>query len=96
MDVIQINPETYADFTLGYAATIHKVQGVTADHAFVYAGGAGWNRNLAYVAMTRHRQSCHLYGAKKVHRDLQHLLKNLSRRKMKLIRACKYFIGFLI
>jgi hypothetical protein len=82
-DCIQINPKDYADFTHGYAATVHKVQGITVDHSFVYAGGAGWNRSLTYVAMTRHRHSCHLYASRDEHQNIQNLGKSLSRFALK-------------
>src|SRR3954453_173570 len=39
----------------GYARSIHKSQGATADQVFVY-GGAGLDARLSYVSMTRHRR----------------------------------------
>jgi conjugative relaxase-like TrwC/TraI family protein len=39
----------------GYATTVHRAQGVTVDHAHLYADGGG--RELAYVAMSRARHS---------------------------------------
>jgi ATP-dependent exoDNAse (exonuclease V) alpha subunit len=56
-----INPREYSDFAHGYAATVHKVQGMTVDHTLVYGSGYFWNRHLTYVAMSRHRETCHLY-----------------------------------
>ncbi|MEQ7738740.1 C-terminal helicase domain-containing protein, partial [Escherichia coli] len=46
---------------LGYAATIHRTQGITCDttHALI---GSGLSRSLAYVAASRGRESNHLYG----------------------------------
>ncbi|MDP9890014.1 conjugative relaxase-like TrwC/TraI family protein [Arthrobacter oryzae] len=46
---------------LGYAATIHRTQGMTCDttHAMI---GSGLSRALAYVAASRGRESNHLYG----------------------------------
>lgn len=39
----------------GYATTVHRAQGVTVERAHLYADGGG--RELAYVAMSRARQS---------------------------------------
>jgi ATP-dependent exoDNAse (exonuclease V) alpha subunit len=80
---IRINPEEYNDFALGYAATVHKVQGMTVDHTFIYAGGKGWNRHLTYVAMSRHRETCNLYADKETHTEEKTLNKNLSRLGIK-------------
>jgi ATP-dependent exoDNAse (exonuclease V) alpha subunit len=60
-----INPREYSEFAHGYAATVHKVQGMTVHHTFVYGSGYFWNRNLTYVAMSRHRETCHLYVPEK-------------------------------
>ncbi len=48
--------------THGYALTGHAAQGLTVDRAFVLADGA-LTREWAYVAMTRGRESNHLYLA---------------------------------
>jgi ATP-dependent exoDNAse (exonuclease V) alpha subunit len=80
---VTINPEHYNEFAHGYAATVHKSQGLTVDHTFVYAGGKWWDRNLTYVAMSRHKDSCHLYAHHGVHKNKQVLFENLSRLKVK-------------
>lgn len=49
----------YADITHGYALTVHRAQGVTADSVYYYAGYA--DRHLALVAMTRHRHDLRVY-----------------------------------
>lgn len=82
-DVVHINPETYNHFTLGYAATVHKTQGITVEHSFVYAGGMGWNRHLTYVALSRHKDSCQIYAAQDTHADKKTLFKNLGRLGIK-------------
>jgi hypothetical protein len=43
----------------GYATTVHRSQGATHDVAHVYEDGGG--RELAYVAMSRARETTHLY-----------------------------------
>jgi conjugative relaxase-like TrwC/TraI family protein len=42
-----------------YAVTVHRMQGATVDRALVFADGGG--RELAYVAMSRARDSSHVY-----------------------------------
>lgn len=80
---IEILPEEYHHFTHGYAATVHKVQGMTVDHSFIYAGGTSWNSNLTYVAKTRHRKTAHLYASEEEHRDIEKLKRNLSQFSLK-------------
>lgn len=81
--IVQIDPTRYKDFAYGYAATVYKVQGVTVDHVLPYIGRAGWNKNASYVALTRHRKSCHLYASQENHADLAKLKKGLSRYAVK-------------
>ena len=70
---LTFSTDDYKDFDYGYAATVHKTQGVTLDRAFVYAGGAGWNRHLAYVALTRHRDSVSVYASRQDYADISDL-----------------------
>ncbi|GIK46148.1 MAG: hypothetical protein BroJett012_20510 [Betaproteobacteria bacterium] len=50
--------EAYNHIEHGYAVTTHKAQGVTIDHAFVLGLG---NKEMGYVQMTRHRETCELF-----------------------------------
>jgi hypothetical protein len=43
----------------GYASTVHRCQGSTTDRAHLFADGGG--RELAYVAMSRARESTHVW-----------------------------------
>ena len=52
---------TYAHIDHGYAATIHKSQGVTVDQTLVLAAPT-MDRHLAYVALSRHRETVTLYA----------------------------------
>ena len=47
----------------GYAMTVHVAQGLTVGHAFVLAG-PGLDRELGYTALSRGRESNHLYAAR--------------------------------
>jgi hypothetical protein len=74
---------TYADFTHGFAATVHKTQGITVDHTLVYLGGKSWDRHLTYVALFRHRKSSHLYADEETYPSRKVLYKRLSRLGLK-------------
>ena len=54
--LVTLDPMTYEDFRLGYAATTHKSQGATVDRVFALAGGWMQDRELSYVEMSRSRQ----------------------------------------
>lgn len=56
---VAIDTAEYVDLDHGYATTIHKSQGATVDTAHVLASG-GMDSQLAYVAMTRHREDVSL------------------------------------
>lgn len=58
---VSIATDSYQAIDHGYATTIHKNQGATVDRAFVLASST-MDRHLAYVAMTRHRDSVQLYA----------------------------------
>jgi hypothetical protein len=50
----------YAHIDHGYAATVHKSQGVTVDRAHVLAS-SHMDRHVAYVGLTRHRERVDLH-----------------------------------
>jgi Ti-type conjugative transfer relaxase TraA len=56
-----INKYNYLDH--GYAATVHKAQGVTVNKAYVMAS-RGFNQHITYVAMSRHIGDLELYWSK--------------------------------
>lgn len=49
-------------FDQGWAITIHKSQGTTVDNTYLLASYE-MTQNLAYVAMTRHRENVHVFGS---------------------------------
>src|SRR3546814_11871503 len=57
---IAFDLKDYAHIDHGYAATIHKSQGVTVDKAHVLAT-PGMDRHLAYVALLLHRVGVQLH-----------------------------------
>ncbi|KTT74849.1 Ti-type conjugative transfer relaxase TraA [Sphingomonas sanguinis] len=72
----------YADVTHGYAATIHKAQGLTVDRVHVLAT-PGLDRHAAYVALSRHRDEVHLHYGRDDFADEHRLARTLSRDQPK-------------
>ncbi len=60
--IISFAPNLNPFFDHGWAITIHKSQGTTVDKAYVLASYE-MSQNLAYVAMTRHREKCQVFGS---------------------------------
>ncbi len=58
---VTLSPKRYSYFDHGYAATIHKGQGATADNTFILSSPT-MDRHLTYVALSRHREAMKLYG----------------------------------
>jgi Ti-type conjugative transfer relaxase TraA len=79
---IRIDQASYPHIDHGYAVTLHKAQGATVDRTFVLASG-GMDRHLAYVGMTRHRDSARLYAGHDDFRDEGALARRLSRARPK-------------
>lgn len=79
---VAFSEETYRNVDHGYAATVHKSQGVTVDRVLVMAS-ATMDRHLAYVAMSRHRDEVRLYAARSEFRDFDTLAKTLGRSAAK-------------
>jgi len=79
---VAFDPRNYQAFDHGYACTVHKAQGVTVDNALVYATRS-MDRHLAYVAMTRHRDSVQMYVGRDEMINMRSLTKNLSNSGVK-------------
>lgn len=72
----------YAHIDHGYAATVHKAQGVTVDRAHVLAS-PHMDRHAAYVALTRHRDGVVLHYGREDFADAERLARGLSRERAK-------------
>jgi Ti-type conjugative transfer relaxase TraA len=72
----------YAHVDHGYAATIHKAQGVTVDQVHVLAT-PGMDRHATYVALSRHRGSVDLHYCRDDFADRETLVRTLSRERGK-------------
>jgi len=77
---IAFDTKHYRDLDHGYAATIHKAQGMTVDRAHVLAT-PGMDRHGAYVALSRHRDGMDLYYGCDDFKDQSRLVSTLSRER---------------
>lgn len=66
----------------GYAATIHKAQGMTVDRTHVLAT-AGMDAHSSYVALSRHRDGMELHFGRDDFADRDRLVRTLSRDRAK-------------
>ena len=79
---VPFDVKDYNQVDHGYAATIHKAQGVTVDRAHVLAT-PGLDRHAAYVALSRHRDSVDLHYGRDDFADQGRLVRALLRDRAK-------------
>ena len=79
---VSFDTKSYAHVDHGYAATMHKAQGVTVDQAHVLAT-PGLDRHASYVTLSRHRKSVSLHYGKDDFADAGKLARTLSRERAK-------------
>ncbi|OWR00215.1 Ti-type conjugative transfer relaxase TraA [Sphingopyxis witflariensis] len=79
---VAFDVKDYRDLDHGYAATIHKAQGMTVDRTHVLAT-PGMDSHSAYVAMSRHRDGVTLHYGRDEFRDQNKLVQTLSRERAK-------------
>ena len=72
----------YAHIDHGYAATIHKAQGVTVNRSHVLAT-PGMDSHASYVALSRHRNGTDLHYSKDDFADQSRLIRMLGRERAK-------------
>ena len=72
----------YAHIDHGYAATIHKAQGMTVDRTHVLAT-PGMDGHSAYVALSRHRGGVDLHYGRDDFKNQSKLIGTLSRQRVK-------------
>ena len=72
----------YKDIDHGYAATIHKSQGVTVDRAYMLFNQY-FDKSLSYVGMTRHKEKLMTYAPRNVFKNLESLIQTASRDGVK-------------
>jgi len=81
--IVAFCPTEYNRFQLGYAATVHKSQGMTVDQTFVFAT-KHFDRHTTYVALSRHRDQVKMYASARDFRDNASLNRILGRDGDKL------------
>jgi Ti-type conjugative transfer relaxase TraA len=79
---VAFDTKDYAHLDHGYAATIHKAQGMTVDRAHVLAT-PGMDSHGAYVALSRHRDGVDLHYGRDDFADQSKLVRTLSRERAK-------------
>ncbi|QDX27357.1 Ti-type conjugative transfer relaxase TraA [Sphingomonas suaedae] len=79
---IAFDIKDYAQIDHGYAATIHKAQGMTVDRTHVLAT-PGMDSHSTYVAMSRHRDHVDLHYGQDDFADQGRLVRTLSRDRAK-------------
>ncbi|MFA6114601.1 MAG: Ti-type conjugative transfer relaxase TraA [Sphingomonas sp.] len=79
---VAFDVKDYAHVDHGYAATIHKAQGMTVDQAHVLAT-PGMDAHGSYVALSRHRDGVELHYGRDDFADQPRLGRTLSRERAK-------------
>ena len=79
---IAFDTKNYSHIDHGYAATIHKSQGVTVDRTHVLAT-PGLDRHASYVALSRHREGVQVHYGRDDFTSGSQLVRTLSRERGK-------------
>ncbi len=74
--------KAYSSFDHGYAATIHKAQGMTVDRTHVLVA-PGMDSHSAYVGLSRHRDGVQVHYGKDDFANAGNLARTLSRERGK-------------
>lgn len=79
---IEVDLKSYAHVDHGYAATVHKTQGMTVDRTHVLAT-PGLDAHSSYVALSRHRDGTALHYGRDDFADEKTLRQTLGRERPK-------------
>lgn len=79
---VVVDTNLYKHIDHGYAATIHKAQGVTVDRSYVLASKY-MDSHSSYVALSRHREGADLFWGKDEFAKPQDLFRTFSRDRSK-------------
>ena len=78
--IITVDLTQYDHFDYGYAATVHKSQGVTIDHGHVLAT-PGLDRHATYVALSRQRETVNMHWAEEDFRTRDNMVAKISNER---------------
>ncbi|MGX8012058.1 Ti-type conjugative transfer relaxase TraA [Mesorhizobium sp. ORM8.1] len=79
---VRFDLKDYAHIDHGYAATIHKAQGMTVDRTYVLAT-PGMDAHGSYVSLSRHRDGMNLHYGSDDFTTRERLVRTLSRDRSK-------------
>jgi len=79
---VAFDASAYGHITQGYAVTIHKAQSATVDRSYVFANDR-MDAQLAYVALTRHREETSVYFGRDQMPRFDDLVRVFSRQRVK-------------
>lgn len=79
---VAFDASDYGHITQGYAVTIHKAQSATVDRSYVFANDR-MNAQLAYVALTRHREETSVFFGRDQMPTFEDLVRVFSRQRVK-------------
>jgi Ti-type conjugative transfer relaxase TraA len=80
--LIHVNTAEYKYLEYGYAATVHKSQGITVDRTYLLPT-SHYDAHSTYVAMTRHRKSCDIFVSRDIFTNDRDLSATLGRNRAK-------------
>lgn len=79
---VTVEMDHYPHLDYGYAATVHKAQGVTIDRSYVLASPY-FDSHVTYVAMSRHRESVDVFYSREDFPSFDDLSRTLGRDRTK-------------
>ena len=89
---INFDAANFDHFRHGYAGTVHKGQGDTLDHTYLYHS-EHWRSAPSYVALTRHREQTELFVATNTAANLSALAKQVARQEETRAASQFYQLG---
>ena len=81
-DEVKFKIQDYRDIEHGYAATVHKAQGITIDRSYILASKY-FDKHTTYVAMSRHKEGADLYYTREEFGGFAALSRILGRERAK-------------